>query len=65
MRETLERELELSAARTQFVDRSKETEDTRRYRETVNSEGSPTDIVAGGYQWRPGTELTKDKAQAA
>ncbi|HET6629389.1 MAG TPA: hypothetical protein VFG91_06420 [Woeseiaceae bacterium] len=65
VRETLKRELELSAARTQFVDRSRETEDTRRYRDTVNSEGSPTDIVAGGYQWRPGTELTKDQAQAA
>ncbi len=65
VRETLEQELELSAARTEFVDRSQETEDTRRYRDTLNAEGSPTDIVAGGYQWRPGTELTKDMARAA
>jgi hypothetical protein len=65
VRETLKRELELSAARTKFVNRSEETEDTRRYRQTVNAEGSPTDTVAADYQWRPGTELTKDKARAA
>ncbi|HEX2140120.1 MAG TPA: hypothetical protein VHG33_10450, partial [Woeseiaceae bacterium] len=65
VRETLKQELDLSVARTKFVDRSEETEDTRRYRQTMNSEGSPTDTVAADYQWRPGTELTKDKAQAA
>ncbi|HLT91246.1 MAG TPA: hypothetical protein VKZ85_09900 [Woeseiaceae bacterium] len=65
VRETLSKELELSAARTQFVDRSEETEETRRYRDTINSEGSPSEAVAAGYRWRPGTELTKEQAQAA
>jgi hypothetical protein len=65
VRETLSRELELSAAGTQFVQRSEETEATRKYRETINSEGSPSDSVAAGYQWRPGTELTKDQAARA
>ncbi len=65
VRQTLEEEVELSAAGPEFVDRSQETDATRRYRETLNSEGSPTDTVAGSYQWRPGTSLTSDKAQAA
>jgi hypothetical protein len=58
VRETLRRELELSAAGTEFVSREQETEATRAYREHLNSEGSPTETVAAGYVWRPGTELT-------
>jgi hypothetical protein len=27
------------------------------YRDHLNSDGSPTDAVAAGYRWRPGTEL--------
>lgn len=66
VRETLNQEVDLSAARTKFVDKSEETEETRRYRQTINSEGSPSDSVAAGYQWRPGTELSKEKpAEAA
>jgi hypothetical protein len=30
---------------------------TLRYREHLNSEGSPSEEVAAGYQWMPGTEL--------
>jgi hypothetical protein len=65
VRETLSKELELSAKGTEFVHRSEESENTRKYRDTINSEGSPSDTVAAGYQWRPGTELTKEQAQAA
>ncbi|HEX7061711.1 MAG TPA: hypothetical protein VF200_07050 [Woeseiaceae bacterium] len=65
VRETLQQEVDLSAARTEFVSRAEETEETRKYRQTLNSEGSPSDAVAAGYRWRPGTELTKDQAQAA
>jgi rubrerythrin len=58
VRETLRRELTLSAAGTEFVDREEETETTRAYRDQMNSEGSPSETVAAGYVWRPGTELT-------
>jgi rubrerythrin len=57
VRETLRRELTLSAAGTEFVDREQETEATRGYRDLMNSEGSPTETVAAGYVWQPGTEL--------
>jgi hypothetical protein len=58
VRETLRRELTLSANGTEFVDRGDESDATLAYRDQVNSEGSPSDTVAGGYVWRPGTELT-------
>jgi hypothetical protein len=57
VRDTLRRELQLSAAGTKFVDRSKETKQTREYRKHINSEGSPSDTVAASYIWTPGTEL--------
>ena len=63
VRETLRRELTLSAAGTEFVDREQETEATRAYRDQMNSEGSPTETVAAGYVWRPGTELTDPAAR--
>jgi hypothetical protein len=58
VRDTLRRELTLSAAGTEFVDREQETDSTRAYREQMNADGSPSDNVAAGYVWRPGTELT-------
>jgi rubrerythrin len=58
VRETLRRELTLSAVGTDFVDRTQESNDTRAYRDHMNSQGSPSDTVAAGYVWRPGTELT-------
>jgi hypothetical protein len=64
VRETLRRERTLSAAGTEFVDRDQETEATRAYRDQMNSDGSPTETVAAGYVWQPGTELT-DPAKRA
>lgn len=32
---------------------------TRIYRTYMNSTGSPSDLVAAGYIWMPGTELTR------
>ncbi|MEX2496724.1 MAG: hypothetical protein WD448_11585 [Woeseia sp.] len=66
VRTTLEQELNLSAAGPEFVDNSRETKATRAYREHLNSEGSPSDSVAAGYRWQPGTELGGDgEARAA
>ncbi len=58
IRETLRREVPLSAAGTEIVGREAEAEATREYRNHINSEGSPSQTVAAGYVWRPGTELT-------
>ncbi|HSP81208.1 MAG TPA: hypothetical protein VLQ93_22000 [Myxococcaceae bacterium] len=57
VRETLRNERDLSAKGTDFVPRSEEDERTLRYREQLNSEGSPSDIASAGWRWRPGTEL--------
>jgi hypothetical protein len=57
VRQVLRTEVHLSAAGTEFVDRSRETEHTRDYRAHMNSDGSPSDKVAASYIWTPGTEL--------
>jgi hypothetical protein len=57
VREVLRAEVDLSAAGTEFVPRSQETDETRRYRDQVNSDGSPSDTAAAGYVWMPGSEL--------
>ena len=64
VRETLEREVNLRAASTQFVDKSDEREASLQYRAHMNSEGSPSEAVAAGYVWQPGTELSKKAAAA-
>jgi hypothetical protein len=56
VRQTLRSEVTLSAAGPEFVERDAETPATREYRDHVNSQGSPSDTVAAGYVWRPGTE---------
>jgi hypothetical protein len=57
VREVLRREVGLGAAGTEFVDREEESDATRAYRDHVNAAGSPSETVAAGYVWRPGTEL--------
>jgi hypothetical protein len=64
VRETLEQEVNLRAASTQFVDKSEEREASLKYRAHLNSEGSPSEAVAAGYVWQPGTELSKKAAAA-
>ncbi len=61
VRETLENEVDLRAAGPKFVGLEDEPERTLRYREQMNSEGSPSDAIAAGYQWMPGTELAAAK----
>ena len=68
VRETLNAEVDLRAAGTQFI--HKDDEPGRAplsiaYREQMNSEGSPSEIVAAGYTWTPGTELTEKKSAFA
>jgi rubrerythrin len=58
VREVLRQELTLSAVGPEFVEREQESDATRAYRDHMNSQGSPSETVAAGYVWRPGTELT-------
>lgn len=59
VRQTLNNELELRAVGTQFLPKDQVPPDnpSRQYRAQVNAEGSPSQSVASGYQWLPGTEL--------
>jgi hypothetical protein len=59
VRTILNREVDLRALGTRFVDKSQEGKESQEYRAHMNSEGSPTEIVAAGYQWSPGTELAR------
>jgi hypothetical protein len=68
VRETLNNEVDLRAAGTQFTHKDEEQERAPAsiaYREQLNSEGSPSEIVAAGYTWTPGTELTEKKSAFA
>lgn len=65
VRRTLEREVDLSAAGANFVDKSEESQVTQEYRRHINSEGSPSDAIAEDYIWRPGTELSQSSERAA
>ncbi|HYD48184.1 MAG TPA: hypothetical protein VEB21_07550 [Terriglobales bacterium] len=58
VRKVLREEVDLRAVGTQFVPSGQDTE-SQAYRDQLNSEGSPTERVAAGYIWRPGTELVK------
>ena len=65
VRETLNNEVDLRAAGTQFINVEDEADRAPlsiQYREQMNSEGSPTEIVAAGYTWTPGTELVEKKS---
>ena len=61
VRKVLHDELDLRANGTQFVDKSQEPERSLAYRRHINSDGSPTQTVAAGYRWSPGTELAAKK----
>ncbi len=68
VRETLNAEVDLRAAGTQFINKDEEPDRAPlsiAYREQLNSEGSPSEIVAAGYTWTPGTELTESKSAFA
>jgi hypothetical protein len=57
VRATLAREVDLRAAGTQIVPADQEPSDSRHYRDVLNSEGSPSQLVATQYRFAPGTEL--------
>jgi hypothetical protein len=62
VRQVLSNEVDLTAVGTRFVDKSQTSAATREYRRRLNEKGSPSDAVAAGYRWAPGTELSREKA---
>ncbi len=65
VRETLSNEVDLRTSGTQFIHKADEADRSPlsiAYREQMNSEGSPSEIVAAGYTWTPGTELVEQKS---
>jgi rubrerythrin len=59
VRETLANEVDLRASGPDYVSLEEEPQSSIDYRNQLNSEGSPSEIVSEGYVWRPGTELTR------
>lgn len=49
---------------SRFVDEEDEAVSSLTYRNHMNSQGSPSQSVSGGYQWTPGTELNRNIATA-
>ncbi|MDQ9171568.1 hypothetical protein Q8A64_14230 [Oxalobacteraceae bacterium R-40] len=65
VRQTLNQEVDLRAKGTDYVAKSEEGQESIDYRTHINSDGVPTEIVAAGYVWRPGTELNRKVAISA
>ena len=61
VRNVLASEIDVRSDGTQFIDKDQESELSQRYRAMVNADGSPSDTVASGYVWSPGTELNRKK----
>ncbi|HEX7012995.1 MAG TPA: hypothetical protein VF161_09615 [Steroidobacteraceae bacterium] len=59
VRQTLAREVDLRASGPDFVSLEQEPQSSIDYRNQLNSEGSPSETVATGYVWQPGTELSR------
>ncbi len=59
IREILSTQVPLRTNGTKFVPAEQESMLSLEYRERVNRAGSPTERVAAGYRWMPGSELTK------
>ena len=60
VRSVLHEERDLRANGADFVSLEQEGEASLSYREHINSQGSPSEAVATGYRWSPGTELASN-----
>lgn len=58
VREVLRREAGLGASGHQLVAREDEPERTRQYRARLNAKEQPSNLVAAGWKWQPGGELS-------
>lgn len=63
VREVLAGETDMRAVGQEFVQAGQgESEETLAYRQQLNSEGSPSETIAAGYRWAPGTEIAQRAA---
>jgi hypothetical protein len=60
----LQREVGFHASGTEVVEHQPADSPSVAYRERMNGRGSPTNIVASGYTWMPGTELIGEQGPA-
>lgn len=58
IRGVLAEEVDLRTNGTRYVPKEQESPASLEARSILNAKGSPSNIAAAGYQWRPGTELT-------
>lgn len=58
VRQVLRDEVQLRADGPRFVDKSQEPQRSLEYRRQLNHDGSPSQMVAAGWLWAPGGELT-------
>jgi hypothetical protein len=64
VREVLSQEVDLRAMGSQIVPKEYESANSLAYRALINADGSPSEAVAAGYRWAPGTELAQRTAPA-
>jgi rubrerythrin len=57
VRTTLAQEVDFRANGTEVVAKDKEGTASIEYRKALNADGSPSEVVAAGYKWAPGSEL--------
>ena len=57
VKQVLDTEVDLRANGPDFVAAEQEPARSMQLRRDLNSKGSPSEIIAEGYRWRPGTEL--------
>lgn len=62
IRQVLHNEVDLRTQGARFVGKDQEDPASLAYRRQMNGEGSPSETVAAGYQWSPGTELNRKAA---
>jgi hypothetical protein len=67
VRDVLRREVSLNAVGPSFVPMgtAATASASTSYRGQMNSEGSPSELVAAGYIWAPGTELAEKRPRAS
>jgi rubrerythrin len=64
VRATLAAEVDLRTRGTELVPLAEDSERSIAYRKYMNAQGSPSEIVAQYYAWRPGTELARKVVNA-
>jgi hypothetical protein len=60
VRNVLSEEVDFRARGKRIVGKDQEGSESQAYRDQMNSQGSPSEMVAAGYKWKPGTELADE-----